>query len=164
MAPNFEPFYGGNRRRSELWARKTAGQGLSLEEKAELQGRIYFPNNPKAADLLKMYILKQTTEDAGLDRYFTEEEEEAELDGYLIFRDNPRAADLLTKLFLGQIIEEERKELEEYFQEYFQRKKFSPEVNSTWDRVKARDPNVGQVNMNQGKALEVSPGDDEKIK
>jgi hypothetical protein len=114
MANNFEQSHRGNPHENESSAQEGAGQGLSLEEKAELQGRIYFPNNPKAADLLKMYILKQTTEDAGLGRYFTEEEE-AELDGYLIFRDNPRAADLLTKLFLGQITEKEREELEKYF-------------------------------------------------
>ena len=163
MANNFEQSHRGNPHENESSAQEGAGQGLSLEEKAELQGRIYFPNNPKAADLLKMYILKQTTEDAGLGRYFTEEEE-AELDGYFIFRDNPTAADLLTRLFLEKITEKERKELEEYFQEYFQRKKFSPEVNSLWDKVKARDPNVEQVDMSQGKALKFSPGDDEKIK
>ena len=114
MANNFEQSHRGNPHENESSAQEGAGQGLSLEEKAELQGRIYFPNNPKAADLLKMYILKQTTEDAGLGRYFTEEEE-AELDGYNIFSNNPEAANLLAKDILGQITEKEREELEKYF-------------------------------------------------
>ena len=119
MAPNFEPFYGGNRRRSELWARKTAGQELSSKE-------------------------------------------EAELHGYNIFSNNPEAANLLAKDILGQTTPEERAKLDEYFQHKNQREKFSPEVNYLWDRVEAGDSNVEQVDMSQGKAIKVSPGDKEK--
>ena len=153
MANNFEQSHRGNPHENESSAQEGARQGLSREEKAELQGNIFFRDNPIAADILTRSILGRTTP-----------EEEAKLDGYFIFRDNPTAADLLTRLFLEKITEKERKELEEYFQEYFQRKKFSPEVNSLWDKVKARDPNVEQVDMSQGKALKFSPGDDEKIK
>ena len=153
MTGKFEQFRGENPHENESSAQEGAGQGLSREEKAELQGNTFFRDNPIAADLLTRSILERTTP-----------KEEAKLDGYFIFRDNPRAADLLTKLFLGKITEKEREELEKYFQEYFQRKKFSPGVNSLWNKVKARNPNVKQVDMNQGKALKFSPGDDEKIK
>ena len=86
-------------------------------------------------------------------------EEEAELRGYLAFPDNSEAAYLLMREALGQATEEEKEKL----RKYFQRKQFSPEVNSLWDRVEKGDLNVKQVAMNQGKALEVFPGDDEKI-
>jgi len=88
MAGNSEQFRGENPHKDELSDQKIARQGLSPEEKAELQGHTYFPNNPRAACLLMRSILRSTTE-----------EEEAELDGYFIFPDNSRAADLLTKLF-----------------------------------------------------------------
>lgn len=39
----------------------------------------------------------------------------------------------------------------------------SKEVVALWDRVEAGDPNVEQVTMGEGKAIEVSPTDQEKI-
>jgi len=146
MASNFEQFRGENPHKNESSAQEGAGQGLSLEKKAELQERTYFPNNLRAADLLMREILKRTTP-----------KEEAELDGYFIFRDNLRAADLLKSGILGQTTEEE------LIQHKNQHGKFSPEVNSLWDKVKARDSNVEKVDMSQGKAIKVSPEDDEKI-
>ena len=91
-------------------------------------------------------------------------QEEAELHGYNIFPDNPEAANLLMRGVLGlSMTEEEKAKLEKYFQRKNQHEKFSPEVNYLWDRVEAGDRNVEQVDMSQGKALEVSPADDEKI-
>ena len=90
-------------------------------------------------------------------------QEEAELHGYNIFPDNPEAANLLMRGVLGlSMTEEEKAKLEKYFQRKNQHEKFSPEVNYLWDRVEAGDPNVKQVDMSQGKALEVSPGNDKK--
>jgi len=86
-------------------------------------------------------------------------EEAAELQGLFAFPDNPQGASLLAKDVLGQTTEEEKEKL----RKYFQRKQFTPEVNSLWDRVEAGDPNVEQVAMSQGKAIEVSPDDQEKI-
>ena len=140
MAGNFEQLPRRNPRDDEESFRK---------QEAKLHGYHVFPNNPRAASLLTKDILGQTTP-----------EEKAELHGYHVFPNNPRAASLLTKDILGQTTPEEKAELAKYFE----RKKFSPEVNSLWDKVKARDPNVEQVDMSQGKALKFSPGDDEKIK
>ena len=53
--------------------------------------------------------------------------------------------------------------MEKYFQLKDQYERFSPEVISLWDKVEAGDPNVEQVEMSQGKAIEVSPEDNEKI-
>lgn len=53
--------------------------------------------------------------------------------------------------------------MEKYFQLKDQYERFSPEVISLWDKVEAGDPNVEQVEMSQGKAIEVSPKDNEKI-
>lgn len=86
-------------------------------------------------------------------------EEAAELQGLFAFPDNPQGASLLMKDVLEQTSEEEKEKL----RKYFQRKQFSPEVNSLWDRVEAGDPNVEQVAMSQGKAIEVSSSDQEKI-
>lgn len=86
-------------------------------------------------------------------------EEAAELQGIFAFPDNPRGADLLMRDVLEKTTEEEKTEL----RKHFQRKQFSPEVNALWDRVEAGDPNVEQVAMSQGKAIEVSAADPEKI-
>jgi len=86
-------------------------------------------------------------------------EEAAELQGIFAFPDNPRGANLLTRDVLAQTTEEEKTEL----RKHFQRKQFSPEVNALWDKVEAGDPNVEQVAMSQGKAVEVSATDPEKI-
>jgi len=86
-------------------------------------------------------------------------EEAAELQGLFAFPDNPQGANLLMKDVLGQASEEEKEKL----RKYFQRKQFSPEVNTLWDKVEAGDPNVEQVAMSQGKAIEISPTDQEKI-
>ena len=86
-------------------------------------------------------------------------EEAAELQGIFAFPENPRGASLLMRDVLEQTSEEEKKEL----RKHFQRKQFSPEVNTLWDRVEAGDPNVEQVAMSQGKAIEVSLTDQEKI-
>jgi len=86
-------------------------------------------------------------------------EEAAELQGIFAFPDNPRGASLLMRDVLDQTTEEEKTEL----RKHFQRKQFSPEVNALWDKVEARDPNVEQVAMSQGKAVEVSATDAEKI-
>lgn len=85
-------------------------------------------------------------------------EEAAELQGLLAFPDNPEAASLLMKDVLGQTTQEEKEEL----RKHFRRKQFSPEVDALWDRVEAGDPNVEQVAMSQGKAIEVSPTDQEE--
>lgn len=86
-------------------------------------------------------------------------EEAAELQGIFAFSDNPRGANLLMRDVLAQTTEEEKAEL----RKHFQRKQFSPEVNALWDKVEAGDPNVEQVAMSQGKAIEVSATDQEKI-
>lgn len=86
-------------------------------------------------------------------------EEKAELQGIFAFSDNPRGASLLMRDVLGQTTEEEKTEL----RKHFQRKQFSPEVNALWDKVEAGDPNVEQVAMSQGKAIEISATDPEKI-
>ena len=86
-------------------------------------------------------------------------EEAAELQGLFAFPDNPQGANLLMKDVLGKTSEKEKEKLKKCFQ----REQFSPEVNSLWDRVEAGDPNVEQVAMSQGKAIEVSPTDPEKI-
>ena len=86
-------------------------------------------------------------------------EEAAELQGIFAFPDNPRGADLLMRDVLEKTTEEEKTEL----RKHFQRKQFSPEVNALWDKVEAGDPNVEQVAMSQGKAVEVSATDPEKI-
>lgn len=86
-------------------------------------------------------------------------EEAAELQGIFAFPENPRGARLFMRDVLEQTSEEEKKEL----RKHFQRKGFSPEVNTLWDRVEAGDPNVEQVAMSQGKAIEVSLTDQEKI-
>jgi len=86
-------------------------------------------------------------------------EEAAELQGYLAFPDNPRGANLLMKDVLEQTSEEEKTEL----RKHFQRKRFSPEVNALLDRVEANDSNVEQVAMSQGKTVEVSATDEEKV-
>lgn len=85
--------------------------------------------------------------------------EAAELQGLIAFSENQRGANLLMKDVLGQITKEEKKELKKHFQ----RKRFSPEINTLWDKVEAGDPNVKQVAMSQGKAIEVSQADPEKI-
>ena len=136
-----------NLRAADLLKRSILGL-TTEEEKTELRGYLVFPNNLRAASLLMRDILGLTTE-----------EEKAELRGYLVFPDNPEAASLLTKDILGQATEEEKAEL----RKYFQRKQFSPKVNSLWDKVEAGDPNVKQVAMSQGGAIKVSPTDPEKI-
>lgn len=87
------------------------------------------------------------------------EEEAAELQGILNFPDNPRGASLLMRDFLGQTTEEEKIEL----RKHSQRKQFTPEVNDLFDKVEANDPDIEQVSMSQGKAIEVSVADTEKI-
>lgn len=86
-------------------------------------------------------------------------EEAAELQGIFAFPDNPRGANLLMRDVLGKTSEEEKEEL----RKHFRRERFSPEVNVLWDKVEAGDPNVEQVAMSQGKAIEVSATDAEKI-
>lgn len=86
-------------------------------------------------------------------------EEAAELQGIFAFPDNPQGASLLMRDVLGQTTEEEKTKL----RKHFQRKQFSPEVNALWDKVEAGDPNVEQVAMSQGKAIEVSEADPEKV-
>lgn len=86
-------------------------------------------------------------------------EEAAELQGIFDFPDNPRGADLLKRHALGQTTSDEDEELKKHFQ----RGKFSPEVNALLDRVEAGDSNVKQVARNEGKAIEVTTVDDEKI-
>ncbi|KKT34732.1 MAG: hypothetical protein UW24_C0022G0003 [Parcubacteria group bacterium GW2011_GWA2_44_12] len=86
-------------------------------------------------------------------------EDAAELQGIFAFPDNPRGADLLMRDVLGKTTEKEKTELKKHFQ----REQFSPEVNALWDRVEAGDPNVVQVTMSQGKAIEVSVAGQEKI-
>lgn len=86
-------------------------------------------------------------------------EEAAELQGVFAFSENPRGANLLMRDVLGQTTEEEKTEL----RKHFQREQFSPEVNALWDKVEAGDPNVEQVATSQGKAIEVSEADPEKI-
>ena len=62
---NFEKFdyeLERNYRKDELLAKQREGK-LSPEEEAELQGILAFPDNPRAAKLLKRDVLGQTTEE-----------------------------------------------------------------------------------------------------
>lgn len=110
--------------------------------------------NPREYELLTKQRLLAKQREGRLSR-----EEAAELHGILTFPDDPRAAELLSKDVLGQTSKEEKKELGKYSR----LQQFSPEVNALWDKVEAGDPNVEQVTMSQGKAIEVSPADKEKI-
>jgi hypothetical protein len=88
------------------------------------------------------------------------QEEEARLRGHLVFPDNLAAADLYRRSILGEkLTPKEVATLEEClsFRRFIQR------ANSALKELEATGPNVEQVAMSQGKALEVSPGDDEKI-
>lgn len=92
------------------------------------------------------------------------EEERAELIGLNVFPDNPRGAELRKKEVLGLIEDEEKKELGKLFQLQKRQKKNSPAVQKLWKRVEANDPSVEQVDMGEGKSIEVEPTDEaEKV-
>ncbi len=90
-------------------------------------------------------------------------EEQAELMKLIAFPENPRGAELRKKQLLGQITAEEEKELRRLYQLKFRQKNNTPAVVRLWERVEANDPNVEQVDMGNGKLVEVSPTEEEKI-
>jgi hypothetical protein len=91
------------------------------------------------------------------------EEERAELMGLNVFPDNPRGAELRKKEALGQITDEEKEELRKLYQLKTRQEKNTPAVQNLWERVEANDPNVEQVDMGNGKSIEVAPTDNEKV-
>ncbi len=92
------------------------------------------------------------------------EEEKAELMGLNAFPNNPRGAELRKKEALGLIVNEEKEELRRLYQLKTRDEKLSPAIKQLWERTEANDPHVEQVNMGNGKVIEVSPTEDgEKI-
>ncbi|NMB98718.1 MAG: hypothetical protein GYA35_00375 [Thermoanaerobaculaceae bacterium] len=96
-------------------------------------------------------------------RYETwNDEEKAELMGLNVFPDNPRGAELRKKEALGLISGEEKEELRRLYKLKTRQEKNTPAVQKLWERVEANDPSVEQVDMGNGKSIEVTPTDDEK--
>ena len=91
------------------------------------------------------------------------EEEKAELMGLNVFPDNPRGAELRKKEALGLIGNEEKEELRRLYQLKTRQEKNSPDIQKLWERVEGNDPNVAQVEMSNGKSVEVSPTQAEKV-
>ena len=91
------------------------------------------------------------------------EEEKAELTGLNVFPDNPRGAELRKKEALGLIGNEEKEELRRLYQLKTRQEKNSPDIQKLWERVEGNDPNVAQVDMSNGKAVEISPTEAEKV-
>lgn len=91
------------------------------------------------------------------------EEEKGELYGLRVFPNNPRGQELRKKEHLGLLTHEEKEELRRINQLKTRQEKMTPELQDLWKRTEAKDPNIEQVSMNQGKSIEVSP-DDEKEK
>jgi len=97
-------------------------------------------------------------------RYETlNEEEKAELMGLNIFPDNPRGIELRKKEALGLIADDERGELRKLYQLKTRQEKNTPAIQKLWERIEANDPNVEQVDMGSGKAIKVTPTEEEKI-
>lgn len=80
------------------------------------------------------------------------------------FPDNPRAAELKEKEVLGLINDAEKEKLKRLYQLNTRQEKNTPAVQTLlWERVETNDPNVVQVDMGNGKSVEVTPTDDEKV-
>ena len=91
------------------------------------------------------------------------EEERAELMGLNVFPDNPHSAELRKKEALGQITDEEREELRRLYQLKTRQEEKTPAVIQLWERVEANDLNVEQVEMGNGKSIEVTSTEEEKV-
>ncbi len=91
------------------------------------------------------------------------EEEKAELMGLNVFPDNLRGAELRKKEALGLIGNEEKEELRRLYQLKTRKEKNSPAVQKLWERVEANDPSVEQVDMGNGKSIEVASTEEEKV-
>lgn len=90
-------------------------------------------------------------------------EEKAELMGLNVFPDNPRGAELRKKEALGLIADDDKEELRRLYQLKTRQEKNTPAVQKLWERVEAHDQNVEQVDMGNGKSVEVIPDGEEKV-
>ena len=90
------------------------------------------------------------------------EEEKAELMGLNVFPENLRGAKLMEKEALGLITDKEKEELKRLYQIKSRQEKNTPAIQELWERVEANDPNVEQVDMSNGKSLEITPTDEKE--